>query len=112
MTRKTLALIAGAAMMAAAGAAQADDLPELLGSASYSAMTGTEMADVTGTYSFVEIDVIKGKFKTKVDLEDNVALAFADAVAVDEKTLTKTITVAAADDVSSVSSSFSFAAAD
>jgi hypothetical protein len=75
-----------------------------------------EAANVQGAgysyYSYYQNDKIKFEVKTDIDLDDNSAEAFSDALAFGDKTFTKTVTFAYADDWTSVSSSASFAAED
>ncbi len=76
------------------------------------AVEGTEVVGGFGFYSYYQNDFVKLNVKTKIDLEDNSAEAFADSRAFGRKSFTKTFTDTYADNHSSGSSSGSFAAVD
>jgi hypothetical protein len=73
-------------------------------------------AQVQGGFGFVKKSLsltgIKFDAFTKIDLEDNVATADAEAIAVDEKTFTSTHVTALSDDYYSYSSSSAVSISD
>ena len=65
-----------------------------------------------GYYSYYQNDKVKLDIYTDIDLDDNSAEAFGDAVAKGDKSFTKTFTFTYADGYNSASSSGSFSAVD
>ncbi|QYX30182.1 hypothetical protein [Sphaerospermopsis torques-reginae] len=65
-----------------------------------------------GKYTYYQNDKVKLDIYTDIDLDDNSAEAFGDAIAKGKNSFTKTYTFAYASDYYSASSSASFAAVD